>query len=354
MQVTARTLQAPHTGAMKKKAWRRRWQPDSSQSWRRAVQGAFLILNLWIGIEFFLFVRHLEGNGPFWPRPAGVEGWLPIAGMMNASYWIQTGDVLLVHPAAMVLFLTFLTLSALFRKAFCGWLCPIGTLSEVLWKFGRDTFRRNFFFPGWLDIPLRGLKYVLLGLFLWFAAAMPAEAIRQFMESPYGLIADVKMLGLFRHMTETTAVVLGVLLLGSFFVPNLWCRYLCPYGALLGLAAVMSPLRIRRTPEACIDCAKCARACPSQLPVDKLIQIRSAECLGCMECVAICPAENALAMSAGPGKSIRPVWLAASVVGGFLFAGWTRDANGTLAWLDSPRDLPGTRSDRLGLGASLA
>jgi ferredoxin len=51
---------------------------------------------------------------------------------------------------------------------------------------------------------------------------------------------------------------------------------------------------------ACIDCGKCNKACPSHLPVDKLVQIRSVECTGCMECVAVCPAENALQMALPP------------------------------------------------------
>jgi len=65
----------------------------------------------------------------------------------------------------------------------------------------------------------------------------------------------------------------------------------------LGLTSLLSPLRIRRSPEACIDCAKCAKVCPSHPPVDKLITIKSAECTGCLECVAVCPAEDALQMS---------------------------------------------------------
>ena len=53
------------------------------------------------------------------------------------------------------------------------------------------------------------------------------------------------------------------MVVASVFVQNFWCRYLCPYGALLGLTSLLSPLRIRREPAACIDCAKCAKACPS-------------------------------------------------------------------------------------------
>src|SRR4029077_14066630 len=97
---------------------------------------------------------------------------------------------------------------------------------------------------------------------------MSGDAIEQFMRSPYGAIADVRMLNFFRELSETAAIVLGFLVVSSGLVQNFWCRYLCPYGALLGLASLLSPLRIRRSVPACIDCARCAKACPSALPVD--------------------------------------------------------------------------------------
>ena len=197
----------------------------------------------------------------------------------------------------MFLLLTFLSMAFLFRKAFCSWLCPIGTISEYLWRAGRKLFRRDFYLPRWLDLSLRGLKYFLLGFFVWAISALSVEGIRDFMLSPYGLIADVKMLNFFRHIGETGLIVLGELVLASVFLPNFWCRFLCPYGALLGLTSWFSPLRIRRSTETCIDCAKCAKACPAALPVDKLVQIRSVECTACLECVAVCPAQDTLAFS---------------------------------------------------------
>jgi polyferredoxin len=246
--------------------------PDNAQKVRAAVQVAFLLLNVWIGAQFYLFVRYVESGGQTAPvaRPPGVEGWLPIAALMNLKYWVLTGQVPDVHPAGLFLLVAFLGMSLLLRKAFCSWLCPIGTLSEWLWQGGQALFGRTWLPPRWLDVPLRGLKYLLLAFFGYAVASMTPDAIAAFLTSPYGLVADVKMLNFFRHMGTTAAVVIGALLLLSVVVKNAWCRYLCPYGGLLGLVALVSPVGIRRTPDACVDCAKCAQACPSALPVDRL------------------------------------------------------------------------------------
>jgi polyferredoxin len=296
----------------------RRPERDHSQIARRSFQAAFLLLNVWIGGTFYFWVRQFEPGGAptFVQRPAGVEGWLPIAGLMNLRYLTLTHHVPALHPASLFLLIAFLAMSLLFRKAFCSWLCPVGTISEYLWHAGQKLFRRNFHPPRWLDIGLRGLKYLLLGFFMWAVTSMAADELAAFMNSPYGLIADVKMLNFFRHIGQAGAITLGVLVVASLFIQSFWCRYLCPYGALLGIASLFSPARIRRNPETCIDCTKCAQACPSALPVDKLVTIRSAECTACLECVAVCPAKDALTLSLPgiPGLAPRPARLPAWTV----------------------------------------
>jgi len=293
---------------------------DYSQRLRRLVQLTFLALNVWIGIQFVLFVRYFESGGKSLrvSRPPGIEGWLPIASLMNLKVLLTTGALPRVHPAGLFLLIAFLAISWLLRKSFCSWLCPVGTISEYLWRIGRQTFKKNWKLPRVLDILLRSLKYLLLGLFVYAIASMSVAGIRAFLDGPYGVIADVKLLNFFRYLSLGGAITLAALVVLSVFIQNFWCRYLCPYGALVGLFALASPLRIRRNATLCIDCGKCARECPSRLPVDQLVTIKSAECTACLECVASCPVADALVMSAGQQRAV-PAWAIAATIAAIFF-----------------------------------
>lgn len=120
----------------------------------------------------------------------------------------------------------------------------------------------------------------------------------------------------------------------SVVTKNAWCRYLCPYGALMGLASMLSPLRITRDPDACIDCAKCAKACPSLLPVDRLLTVKTPECTGCMTCVSVCPVKDALELRTLPLVRPRrrvPAWAVATGVA-VIFLGVVGYARATGGW----------------------
>jgi polyferredoxin len=298
---------AAAAGGRAKKTFVRR-RGDRSQQIRFWMQLAFAVLTTVSGLQFYFWVRYYETAGASLQvsRPAGVEAWLPIAALMKLKAFVLTGEIPVIHPAGLFLLVAFLAIALLYRKAFCSWICPIGTLSEWLWQWGQAVFGRTFALPRWFDIPLRSLKYILFGLFAWVVFTMPVPEIQAFLHSPYGLISDVKMLDFFRRMGQATAITLMVLIVLSVFVKNFWCRFLCPYGAMLGLVALASPTRIRRNPDACIDCSKCAKACPAGLPVDRKPSIASAECTACMSCVAACPAAGALDLSIGPRRWAAP------------------------------------------------
>ncbi len=313
--------------------------PEVTQPLRHGFQFAFLLLNLWIGARFYFFVRYCETQGrtAYVPRPPGVEGWLPIAGLMNLKYALLTRTFPEVHAAGFFLFVAFLGISIAFRKAFCSWLCPIGTLSEWLWQGGSEMFGRTWDAPRWLDIPLRSLKYLILGFFGYAIANMSVEEIAGFLASPYGMIADVKLLNFFRTMGSAAALMVLVLLVGSVFVKNPWCRYLCPYGALLGLAALVSPARIRRDPVSCIDCDKCAKACPSLIPVARLLTVKTPECTACLECVTACPVAGALDLAPVASRRRVPGWALAAGVA-CLFIATVAFAKATHRWHDTTPD----------------
>jgi polyferredoxin len=161
------------------------------------------------------------------------------------------------------------------------------------------------------------MKYLLLGLFLYAVGSTSVPSMKV-LEGPYGLVDDVKMFNFLRFLGVAGAVVVALLVIASVLVQNFRCRYLSPYGALMGLAALASPLRIRRDTSLCIDCDKCAKACPSALPVAQLITIASAECTGCLQCVAPCPSAGALAMTAARRRV--PAWAITAAVADLFVA----------------------------------
>src|SRR5512138_2313067 len=126
------------------------------QPLRIAIQWLYLLFIVWLGIRFYQFVSQIRsGTVPAVSRPDGVEGFLPIAALLGLRDWFHTGNINPVHPAAVVILLTITILSLLLRRSFCSWICPIGTIEELLWKRGYTLFKRNIRLPKWLDIVLR-------------------------------------------------------------------------------------------------------------------------------------------------------------------------------------------------------
>ena len=272
---------------------------------RYAVQLAFILLTAITGYRFYSFVMHFESAGPaFTQRPPSVDAFLPIAGLMSVKYFLLTGIVEPAHPAAFIMFVAIGAVSLLMKKGFCGWICPVGTLSQYFWMAGEKIFGRNFRVKKYIDIPMRSIKYLLMALFLFLIAIkMSPGVIGQFFLSDYYKTADVRTMKFFTEMSGTAFWSLMVISGASLLYKNFWCRYLCPYGALLGLLSYLSPVKIRRDADNCAHCGACTRNCPSLLPVDKKGIVSSPECFSCLTCVSHCPSEGALDITMKVGKS---------------------------------------------------
>lgn len=308
----------------KKKFIRNREKPV--QKYRFWVQAAFALLCVWIGIEFHFFVESLESGNPanVGYRPPGVEGFLPISALMSLYYFFLTGEIHQAHPAGFVILIGIISVSFIFGKAFCSWMCPIGFLSELIGDFGdkiaKKLFKKRIKMPKILDYPLRSLKYLLLAFFVYsIFFAMTASSLKYFLDSPYNLVADVKMYLFFADISRFSLIVIAVLFGLSIIFKNFWCRYLCPYGALLGIVSLLSPNKIKRDPISCIDCGLCNKACPSFIKVDSVKTVVSDECSTCMSCVDACPVEDTLQLKPQFGKSkINKKYIAVGIVGVYL------------------------------------
>lgn len=279
------------------------------QKFRLASQVFFASLCLWIGVEFVFWLRAMEGfNNSAPSRPPGVEAFLPISSLMNAWLWVQTGELQMFHPAGVFIFLGIVAASFFLGKVFCSFMCPIGFLSEFVWKVKSRFFASSAVpLPRWLDFLLRSIKYLLLGFFVFVIfGMMDAPALKDFLDSPYNLAADAKMFDFFANISTMAAVVIAIIALFSLVVRNAWCRFLCPYGALLGIVGLLSPSKIKRNTETCINCEKCTRVCPAGIAVHTAQAVVSDECSSCMACLSECPVQDALELKLAPTKTNLP------------------------------------------------
>jgi polyferredoxin len=332
------------------------------------VQIAFFILIAFIGWRFYLFVKYCEGGGigVYVPRPPGVEAFLPIGALVSIKYYFLTGIIDPIHPAGFIIFVTILLSALFFRRGFCSWICPVGTISEWLWRGFKGIFGNTLVMPRitnvaprstkaiiiwvlgvllfllalsplmkWLpfsqwiyipitvisitllamfpDITLRSVKYLLLAFFLHIPLVMDKALLESFYRDvPYIKVADVKMMKFFTEISTLTLIVVILFVIGSFINKNFWCRYFCPYGAVVGVLGWISPFRIARDKDLCIDCGKCTEACPVYITVENKNTISNPECLVCYDCVQACPKSGALDLKLiGPRAKIHYVVYAA-------------------------------------------
>ncbi|MFQ5963948.1 MAG: 4Fe-4S binding protein [Candidatus Scalinduaceae bacterium] len=186
------------------------------------------------------------------------------------------------------------------------------------------------------DSIARAWKYSILAFFVInILVKMPAQQLEiMFTNVPFMKVADVRMLKFFLNLSTFAAVVILTMLVFSIFNKNYWCRYFCPYGAMIGVIGWASSLRIVRDREKCIDCGKCTKACPVFIVVENKKAVYNCECLTCYDCVNACPVNGALDMKVvGIGKKIHYAVYACLVVG--LFVVFMNTARFTGYWYNN-------------------
>jgi polyferredoxin len=242
-----------------------------------------------------------------------------------------------IYSGTVVLLILTVIMAILFRRSFCGLLCPFGALQELFGRIGRKVFKKQFIIPTYIDKPLRYLKYFIL--FLTVGMAWYYGALWMAPYDPYSAYAHLSAFT--DSIKEDPLAIIGFLLLavtvlGSFIYDRFFCKYLCPVGALYGIIGKLSPTKIERNADLCVNCKKCNKACPVNIDVAKSEKITSAECINCNECVLVCPIKGALEIKTA-GKKIHPSAFLLIVLG--LFFGTILVAEATGNYQIMPSEL---------------
>jgi polyferredoxin len=265
---------------------------------RKVVQWFFFLLIAAISVN-----HTLAASGAAIPflSDASLHAVCPFGGVETLYTFVTSGIyVQKVHSAALVLMALSLLLAIAFGPVFCGWVCPLGTVQEWFGRLGRKLFRRRYnqFVPARLDKVLRYARYGVLAWVLYVTAASGTLLFQAY--DPYYALFNFWS----GEVAVSAFVILGLTLLLSLFVERPWCKYACPYGAVLGLSNLFRVFSIKRAASTCKADGACSIMCPMNIPVDTQHTVRDHQCISCMECTseAVCPVARTVVFTSGSVK----------------------------------------------------
>lgn len=265
---------------------------------RPLVQTFFFILIALIAVNHAL----AEGGGGIsFLSSASLHALCPFGGVVTIYQYAAAGTfVQKIHESSFVLMLIGFVLAFLFGPVFCGWVCPLGTIQEWIGTRGRRLLKRRYnrVVPEHLDRILRYSRYLILGWVIYVTAVSSTLVFADY--DPY--------FALFQFWTGevawTALAILGLTLILSLFVERPWCKYACPYGAVLGLTNLFRVFQIRRIAATCTLDGACHKMCPMNIDVSAKSIVRDHQCISCLECTseAVCPVRDTVVFASGSLK----------------------------------------------------
>jgi Pyruvate/2-oxoacid:ferredoxin oxidoreductase delta subunit len=294
---------------------------------KAAKYSRYLVLISILGFITWQVFAHALGNKLF----PSVHGLCPFGGLESFLLFISKRGSTLpkVFSGTMGLFFITIVITLLFRRSFCGMICPLGALQEISAKIGSLLLKgRKFTIPPKIDKILRYYKYFVLILAVVMAWMTGSLWIQRF--DPWAAYAHIP------HLDELFSIYLTgfIILVSSLFLSAVYdrffCKYACPMGAFNALLGLISPFKIKRKVDTCTSCGLCTKVCPVNIDVANKDVVKSAECINCQECVTVCPEKETLDSHFFNFK-LNPVIVVAAVfltfttgIFAFQFAGFDR------------------------------
>ena len=265
---------------------------------RRVVQIFFFVFIALISVNHTLSD---SGGGIPLLSNASLHSLCPFGGVVTIYQYATVGTfVQKIHESAFVLMAIGVGLAILFGPVFCGWVCPLGTVQEWVAKWGKKLFKRryNHFVPPKIDNALRYVRYLVLAWVIYVTATSGTLIFAEY--DPYFALFNFWS----TEVSWTALGILGITLGLSLFVERPWCKYACPYGAVLGISNMFRVFKIRRAESTCKADGACSIMCPMNIPVDTVKTVRDHQCISCMECTseAICPVAKTVVFATGGVK----------------------------------------------------
>jgi len=218
------------------------------------------------------------------------EAFCPFGGVEALYGLFTTGNfTCALAPLNLSIFLAVLVLTILSKRTFCGWVCPLGTISEWIGRFGDKVWPKRPRFPKSADKYLRLIRYPVLAVILYYTYTIGDLVFRAY--DPF----YIPFSGLGHEtMGMTSVAVMVVFVVGAFFQPMFFCRYFCPLAAVLDPFSKVGLIAIKRNTETCTDCALCNQKCHFGIEPMALNRVSHRDCVNCLECVEVCPVEGCL------------------------------------------------------------
>ncbi|AEJ19717.1 4Fe-4S binding protein [Gracilinema caldarium] len=234
-----------------------------------------------------------------------VDALCPFGGLETLLKYVAGGELIKrITAGNIVLFGAIVALGIVLSRFFCGWFCAFGALQGVFGWIGKKLFKRRFEVPKRIDSILRWVKYPVLVGILYFTWTTATLVIRPY--DPVATYGHVSA-GLSELWGEfgVGLIILILTLLGSLLYDRVFCKYVCPLGAVNAILSRVPLFRIKRVENTCISCSKCDKVCPMNVEVSTVQAINSPECIACMECVTACPTKKPSLVATLGGKVLN-------------------------------------------------